>query len=321
MPFSQLPQSISSQEYRSLPLECPLPSTFDYCFMANRALALTMLVLLMLVWGTTYISVKSVILETTPLMLACLRFFCASAVLVPLALMRGSFKALPKPLPIGTLLLMTLCGYVLYFVAFNYALVYTSAVQGALIQALLPAAVAAAAAIFLRERLSARRIIGIALSIAGVMLVVRYGQGDTNARNPVLGGILMASTVVFWAIYTVLAKRLAKADQIAMTAFSTFIAGVLLVPLVFIDLHGAPIPPLSTTAWAHVAYLGLFASGAAFVVYNLALRDLDASAVGVWMNLVPIVGMAAAVLFLGETLNPWQIVGGAVALIGMWLSS
>jgi drug/metabolite transporter (DMT)-like permease len=280
-----------------------------------------MLVLLMLVWGMTYISVKSVIQETTPLMLACLRFFCASIVLVPLAIMRGGLKALPKPLPIGTLLLMTLCGYVLYFTAFNYALVYTSAVQGALIQALLPAAIATAAALFLRERPSARRITGIALSIAGVVLLVSYGHADANARNPVLGGILMISTVVFWAFYTVLAKRVAKTDQIVVTAFNMLSAAILLVPLVLIDLHGAPIPPLSPTAWAHVVYLGLFASGAAFVVYNLALRDLEASAVGVWMNLVPIVGMVAAVLFLGESLNPWQIVGAAVALIGMWLSS
>jgi drug/metabolite transporter (DMT)-like permease len=289
--------------------------------MANRALALTMLVLLMLVWGTTYLSVKSVIQETTPLMLACLRFFCASAVLVPLALMRGGLKALPKPLPLGTLLLMTLCGYVFYFAAFNYAMVYTSAVQGALIQALLPAAIATAAALFLRERPSARRIAGIALSIIGVALVVGYGHEDTDARNPILGGILMSSTVVAWALYTVLAKRLAQTDQIVVTAFNMLAAGVLLIPLVLIDLHGAPFPPLSTTGWAHVVYLGLFASGAAFVVYNLALRDLDASAVGVWMNLVPLVGMAAAVLFLGETLNAWQIVGAAVALAGMWLSS
>jgi drug/metabolite transporter (DMT)-like permease len=56
-------------------------------------------------------------------------------------------------------------------------------------------------------------------------------------------------------------------------------------------------------------------------VYNLSLRNLDASEVGVWMNLVPIVGMLAAVLFLGETLNPWQIVGAVIALAGMWLSS
>ena len=289
--------------------------------MANRAIALTMLVLLMLVWGTTYLSTKSVIGETTPLMLACLRFLCASAVLVPLALMRGGLKALPKPFPLGTLLLMTLCGYVFYFVAFNYALVYTSAVQGALIQALLPAAIATAAALYLRERPSARRIAGIALSIAGIVLVVSYGNANADARNPLLGGILMMSTVVAWAIYTVLAKRLAKADQIVVTAFSTLSAGILMIPLALIDSHGAPFPSLSTTAWAHIAYLGLFASGAAFVVYNLALRDLEASAVGVYMNLIPIVGMVAAVLFLGETLNPWQIVGAAVALLGMWLSS
>jgi drug/metabolite transporter (DMT)-like permease len=99
------------------------------------------------------------------------------------------------------------------------------------------------------------------------------------------------------------------------------LSAVLMIPLVLFDMHGQPWPSLSPQSWANVVYLGLVASGAAFVVYNLALRDLDASAVGVWMNLVPIIGLVTAVLFLGETLNPWQVVGAGVALIGMWLSS
>jgi len=289
--------------------------------MANRAVAMTMLLVLMIVWGTTYISTKSVIQETTPIVLAFLRFLSASALLVPLAVFRGGLKALPRPIPWGTLVTMSVCGYVIYFVAFNYAMVYTSAVQGALIQALIPAAVATAAALFLRERPSARRLLGIALSLVGVVLVVVYGTADNNARNPLLGGILMLSTVLAWALYTVLAKRVANADPIVITAFNMALAAVLMIPLVLMELHGHLLPLLSVGSWLNVVYLGLVASGGAFLVYNLALRDLEASAVGVWMNLVPIVGMVTAVLFLGESLNAWQIVGAAVALIGMWLSS
>jgi drug/metabolite transporter (DMT)-like permease len=131
----------------------------------------------------------------------------------------------------------------------------------------------------------------------------------------------MVSTVVVWSIYTVIAKRLAQSDQIVVTAFNMTLAALLMIPLVLLDLQGQSFPALSAESWIKVVYLGLMASGAAFVVYNIALRELDATAVGVWMNLVPIVGMLAAVIFLGESLNPWQIAGAVVALAGMWLSS
>jgi drug/metabolite transporter (DMT)-like permease len=243
-------------------------------------------------------------------------------VLLPLALWRGGLKQLPKPLPLGTLLMMSICGYVLYYVTFNFALVYTSAAQGALVQSLIPAGVATAAALYLRERPSPKRILGIALSICGVAAVILHGKPDTaQASNPVLGAVLMFSSVIAWAIYTVLAKRVAQSDQIVVISFTMTVGALFMVPLVLFEMRDRPFPDLTVEAWANVVYLGVIASGAAFVVYNRALRDLDASTVGVYTNLVPIIGVITAVLFLGETLNPWQIAGAVIALGGMWLSS
>jgi drug/metabolite transporter (DMT)-like permease len=289
--------------------------------MANRALALFLIVALMIVWATTYIATKVVMDQTPPLLLALLRFLCAIVILMPLALLRGGFKKLPRPLPIGSLIIMSVCGFVLYYVGFNYALVYTSASQGALVQALLPAGIAIAAALYLRERPSPQRLLGIALSIGGVALVVLFGKSDTAARDPVLGALLMLTTVITWSVYTVLAKRFAQADQIVVTTFTMAIGIVLLLPLVLLEMHGRAWPQLSGADWANIAYLGVVASGAAYIVYSRALRDLDASTVGVYINLVPIIGVITAVLFLGESLNPWQIAGAVIAVAGMWLSS
>jgi drug/metabolite transporter (DMT)-like permease len=216
---------------------------------------------------------------------------------------------------------MSTFGFVLYYATFNYSLLYTSASQGALIQALLPAAVAIAAALYLRERPSKQRVLGILLSIAGVVLVISFGKSDETASQPVLGALLMLASVAAWALYTVLAKRVAEADEMLITAVSMSLATVMLLPLVLFELRDHSWPAFSSAAWLNILYLGVIASGAAFVIYNRALRDLDASAVGVWINLAPIIGVVSAVLFLGESLHPWQIAGAAIALAGMWLSS
>jgi drug/metabolite transporter (DMT)-like permease len=68
-------------------------------------------------------------------------------------------------------------------------------------------------------------------------------------------------------------------------------------------------------------FLGALASAVAYVVYSWALRELDASLVGAYFTLDPIVGVATAVVFLGEELRGGQIVGGVIAIIGMWLAA
>jgi uncharacterized membrane protein len=147
--------------------------------LSNRAVAIASLVFLMLVWGSTFVVTKAAVAETPPMLAAFLRFIVAAVVLLPLAVIRGGFKRLPRPLPLGTMLLMGVTGFVLYYAGFNYAIAYASASQGALIQALIPAVIALAAVLFLHERPSRKRWIGIALSIAGVALVVSASGSET----------------------------------------------------------------------------------------------------------------------------------------------
>lgn len=290
--------------------------------MSPRVGAILALVLVMTIWGTTYIVTKVAVREIPPLTLAALRFFIMAVALLPFAAAAGGLKRLPKPFPMGTLVLMALVGFVLYYGAFNYALAYGSAAQGALIQALLPAAVALGAIIGLKEKPSPRRMLGIALAVGGVVLIVLTGEREAASPNPLLGGIYMFLSVVLWAVYTVLAKRLSAADQTVVLAVVATIGTVLQLPLVLVELDELPSPgEVSPQAWMSVAWLGLAASAFAILVYNRALRVLDASLVGTYINLVPIVGLVSAVLFLGETLHGWQVVGAVLALAGMWLAA
>jgi drug/metabolite transporter (DMT)-like permease len=290
--------------------------------MQSRAVAIAATVLLMIVWGTTYIVTKVAIREFPPLTLAALRFLITALVLLPFAIAAGGLKRLPRPLPIGKLVAMALTGFVLYYAAFNFALEYGSASQGALIQALLPAGVALAAVIVLKERLSKRRIAGIALAICGVALIVSAGQSDSASPNPLLGAFLMLASVVVWSIYTVQSKQLADCEPTVLLTVIASIGTVLQVPLVAFELAHHPQPLAFTLqGWASVVFLGAMASGAGLLIYNRALRVLDASLIGTYINLVPIVGVLSAVLFLGESLAGWQITGAVLALVGMWLAS
>jgi drug/metabolite transporter (DMT)-like permease len=204
--------------------------------MQSRAVAIAATVLLMVVWGTTYIVTKIAIREFPPLTLAALRFLIAAIVLMPFAIAAGGLKRLPHPLPIGTLASMALTGFVLYYVCFNYALEYGSASQGALIQALLPAAVAIAAVVGLKERMSKRRIAGIVLAVCGVAMIVSGGESDSASPNPLLGGFFMLASVVVWAVYTIQAKKLADCEPTVLLTVIASLGTVMQLPLVVFEL-------------------------------------------------------------------------------------
>lgn len=289
--------------------------------MNRRAVAIVSLVAVMIAWGSTFVVTKAAARDIPPITLAALRFIIAALVLMPLALRRGGLQRLPQPTPWRALILMSLTGIAAFAIAFNFALSEGSAAQGALIYALVPAAVAIAAAWFLKERPSKQRIAGVVLSIVGVVLIAIGGESTLDAPHPLLGALWMIAAVLAWTTYTVLAKRLAHGDHVVTIAVISVIGAAMLMPGAVIELLRLESFAPSLAAWGGALFLGVVASALAYIAYGFALRELDASVVGVYTNLNPIVGVLTAVLFLGESLHSSQIIGGVVALVGMWLAS
>lgn len=288
--------------------------------MRSRPLAYVSLLIAILIWGFAYVVTKSGLDAVPPMMFALLRYAVASLLLVPLALARGGLARLPQPVPWRTLVLMAIVGVALYYVLFNLALAYTSASQTALIQSAFPALVAILAVLWLHERVTRQRFAGIGLAIVGVVLIVTT-QDDSAASNPLLGNALAFASVLSWSVYTILAKRISNADPIAVTAVISLIGTVMLVPVALLENADLSLSSIPRDGWLAIVYLGGLASAASYLLYSRALRDIDASLVGTYINLSPVIGVVSGVLVLGESLTTFAIIGGVLVLIGVWLSS
>jgi drug/metabolite transporter (DMT)-like permease len=95
----------------------------------------------------------------------------------------------------------------------------------------------------------------------------------------------------------------------------------MLAPPAMIEIAVRGLGPISARGWIATIYLGALASAVCYLIYNHALRVLDAAQVGTFVNLVPLIGVISGVIFLGESLHPMAIAGGALILTGVWLSS
>lgn len=288
----------------------------------RRLLAFAALVAAMVIWGSTFVVTKAAMRDLPPFTLAFVRFAIASVCL--LVALRGwrRVAALRGSVSFVQVAFLAMTGVALFTVGFNYALLYGSASQGALIYAASPAVIAICGALFLGERLHRNGRLGIALSIGGAAVIALGGAEQAeSAPAPLLGALLMLLSVVLWAAYTVVAKRVAHADQLALTFAASLLGALMLFPPAIGELavHGFAAP--TAQGWFGALYLGVLASAACYALYNFALSAIDASTVGVYTNIDPVVGVVCAFVFLGETLAALQVAGAIAVFAGIALAS
>lgn len=287
--------------------------------MSKRVLSIISLVFVMFVWGSSFTVTKIAVRELPPIFFAFLRF--AVAALLMIVLVWINRKKIEFRAPVKSVVYMGLSGITFFYIFFNYSLQYTSASTGAMLEGFIPVNVAIFAALFLGEKPDTRQVTGIVISVAGVLLVGLMASADIHSSNPLLGNGLMIVCIVLWSIYTIISKQTADINPLVITTYISVVGTIALLPFVWIELAGKPLPAPSASAWAAVIYLGSIASALCYYLYNKAFEQLSATQVGSFLNLDPVIGALLAVIFLKESVSPWQIAGSLLVLFGVWLSA
>ena len=276
------------------------------------------LILTAIIWGSALVVTKSLLQEIGPFTAAVLRFFIAWVILAPFAFRQGYRLSLAvRP----TFLLFGLTGIALYIAMTNVGLVYTAASSAALVQAAIPAVTTLLSVLLLKERVSRRQLLGIGLSIAGLLLVTGINMHQTGSA-PLVGNLFIFGGVLAWAVYTVQGKKLVSTFPWLVITTASISAGMLfLLPFAIGELWLQGLPHLRADGLVELLYLGAASSALGYALWNYGLRFLDASEAAPYINLIPVVGLLLSVILLHEPLTLIQAAGGALTLFGVWLSN
>jgi drug/metabolite transporter (DMT)-like permease len=299
-----------------------------------------LLLLMTIIWGTNYSIVKHAFTEIDAQAFNAVRMATASAVFLVLIVgvrrRRSNRRAHPDagatplrsifytPAPITRadwirLAALGAVGHLLYQYLFIGGLARTSIANSSLILAATPVIVALLAAPFGDDRVSAPHWIGAGLSMLGIYIVV--GSGMTIGGETFKGDVMMLVAVFCWAAYTLGARGLmTRHSPVGVTGFSLAIGTLLYVPLVWPRVRATEWSALSATVWLSIVYSALFALCIAYTIWYAAVREIGSARTAVYSNLVPLVAMATAVVFLDEPLSLPKLVGAAAVLTGVALT-
>lgn len=271
------------------------------------------LVLAAACWGVGTVISKRATGELPPLTLLAVQLTASLVVL--LLLMRWKRLPLRDPSASPALGRLGLLNPGLAYALSLLGLVSISASLSVVLWALEPLLILFLAGWLLRERLGASLIALSLVALAGMLLVVY----EPEKSGSVVGVALTVAGVACCALYTVGARRwLGTSDSTAQVVFVqqayALALACLLVGAVWL-LDGAVVPDgITPVGWASAIASGVLYYAAAYWFYLSALRRVDASVAAVSFYLVPVFGVAAAALLLGERLAPIQWVGVVLVL-------
>jgi len=173
----------------------------------------------------------------------------------------------------------------------------------------------------LRERPGPRQILGLALATGG-MAVVAAGVGG---ERPPLAFALVLGSAVFWGLNNIIMRKAAPPDMARFMMWVGATGGLpLLLISVAVDGFGTDLAALrgiDATALGAIAYTSALSTILGFGLWGVLIRRYGAGTVAPFSMLVPFFGMSSAAVFLGERLEPTDILGGLLVIGGILLGA
>jgi drug/metabolite transporter (DMT)-like permease len=278
-----------------------------------------LLLLMALIWGVNFSVVKFATEVMSPLAFTGLRVMLAAVVLLSLVFVRGG--TFPTRREILTLMTLGMLGNGLYQILFVEGVARTKVGNAALIVAAAPAFIAIMRRAGGIERVGRRVLLGIALSLGGVIIVVLGSAHASNGNVTLLGTLLVFLGTLCWTTFTVLLQPYARRlDPIQLSAF-TMLGGSL--PLLIATpraLIATDWSRLGIQGWGAVFYASVISMGVAYLFWYRGLRVLGPTRTAVYSNLQPVIAILVAWVFLHEAPTVWQGVGTATIMTGLFLT-
>ncbi len=220
----------------------------------------------------------------------------------------------------GTMVFLALTGGALFGTLQFVALGYTAALNVAVMNSVAPAIIVLASFLIFGDRLSIWQLVGVMLSLLGVLAIVTRGSLAQLASLDFNGGdLLVVFNMTLWAIYSACLRLRANISGFSFLFALAVISAIANVPFAVWE-HAAGMPlQLTWTTVLSIAYAGIFTSFLAYAAWSRGVELIGASRASAFLHLVPVYGVILAWAFLGERLQFFHVAGLVLILGGVTL--
>ncbi len=269
--------------------------------------------------GTAAAVTRYLVGDADPVSLAVLRWGIGFLVLLPVTLfLRVRW---PRRSDWPGVAGLGLAFFGLFFVFYNVAMGYTTAARASLALSTLPLQTMLVAAILRVEPITARKSLGVAIAMAGVLaaLATSVAEAPPGAWR---GEAIMTGAVLCMAVYNVLARPfMARSSPLGFLAVGMGSGALALLAFGLLSGRLAALATFGPPQWAAGLYLGVAGGALAFILWVLALERATPTQVANTMTVNPIAAALLAAVLLGEPVMPNLLIGLAAVFAGTWIAT
>ncbi len=274
-------------------------------------------------WACNWIVGRGLHSEIPPMAMTFYRWFFALLILAPFALphVRRDWGIVRRNWRV--LLLLGIVGVGTHNALTYLGLNYTTAINGVILNSFIPVMIIALSRIFLRQSLSRVQLVGVCVSLGGVLAILSGGNPETLVSLTLnRGDLLIILALLLWSVYTIgLRWRPAGLHMLTFLFVIACIGDAAVLPLYLSEMAlGARM----TFSWLNLAallFVATFSSVLAYIFWNRGVEQVGANVAGLFVHLMPVFGTILAWLLLGERLLPFHVVGIALILTGIYVTS
>jgi drug/metabolite transporter (DMT)-like permease len=279
--------------------------------------ALLALLFTVIIWGIGPVFIRTLSVDLGPADHLAIRYTIVTLVYASGLVIFGGWRIERRDWP--RLAVISTIGMVGYNLGSAFGFELVSAGIGSLIIGTQPLLIAAMGAIVARERLTPVAMLGLAIGFTGTVLLVWKDVGVAgDAPSFLTGSIFIFLCGLAWAVYVVVSKPLIqKYGSYSITAISISLASLIMVPMMARTSTLDTLVAMTARNWFDMAYIAILSTLVATITWNYGAGRLPAAASGAFIYLVPIIGVGAGALILGEAVTPGMLLGGSLILAGV----
>ena len=270
-----------------------------------------------LIWGTTFISTKILLITFTAEEILAYRFF--TAFLILLAIYPKNFKVLKIKEEI-LFCLLGITGVSFYFWTENLALKYTYASNVGLILSAIPIFTALLAHFTRKdEKITFNLILGFIVAMLGIFIVIYNGKA---MKLNSLGDFMAIISAILFSIYSILIKKVSCKYNQLFVVRKTFFYGILtMLPIMFVSkVHMIKVSNLNMEIVLNMLFLSVFASVLCFVMWNKAISLIGSVKTTNYIYFVPLITILSSAIFLEEKISLLMLIGGVLIITGVFIN-
>ena len=279
-----------------------------------------LLVIAPLCWAGNIVLARGVIEIIPPVSLAFWRWTIAFIILLPFVWKYAKQDWGLMILHWKMMIFLSLSGISLFNVLLYTAVHTTTAINGALIQTAMPAAIILISVMLFNDKINRIQATGTGLCVIGAVLVVLHGKiSNFLSLSFKKGDLLMIIAVIFYALYSACLRKRPKIHPLSFLVYTFGIGALFLSPFYIWEMAYIDAGEVNENFVFSILYVAIFPSIVGYFCWNKGLQMIGANRGGLFISLIPVFASFMAIIWLNESLMIFHVVGMGLIVTGMIL--